>query len=122
MRLATAAAGPAVREDRHLARREFLRARQIAERRGVQNCAQRLPRLMRILVVEDDLILADGLAHTLRGMSHAVDCVATGLDADQTLAAEEYDFVILDIELPKFDGLEVLRRLRRAGCGQGHRP
>jgi two-component system OmpR family response regulator len=69
--------------------------------------------LMRILIVEDDLILADGLAHTLRSMGHAVDCVATGPDADQALGAEEYEFVILDIELPKFDGFEVLRRLRR---------
>ena len=68
---------------------------------------------MRILVVEDDLILADGLAHTLRGLGHAVDCVATGPDADHALSAEEYELVILDIELPKFDGFEVLRRLRR---------
>ncbi len=68
---------------------------------------------MRILVAEDDLILADGLAHTLRGLGHAVDCVASGADADRALAAEDYELVILDIELPTFDGFEVLRRLRR---------
>ena len=68
---------------------------------------------MRILVAEDDLILSDALAHTLRGAGHAVDCVATGPDADRALGAEEYELVILDIELPKFDGFEVLRRLRR---------
>jgi len=39
--------------------------------------------------------------------------VASGLDADAALAAQEYELAILDIELPKFDGFEVLRRLRR---------
>jgi two-component system OmpR family response regulator len=68
---------------------------------------------MRILVVEDDLILSDGLAGTLRGLGHAVDCVATGAEADSALGTEEYELVILDIELPKLDGFEVLRRLRR---------
>lgn len=68
---------------------------------------------MRILVVEDDLILADGLAHTLRGLGYAVDCVANGADADRALTAEDFELVILDIELPTFDGFEVLRRLRR---------
>ena len=68
---------------------------------------------MRILVVEDDLILADGIANALRGAGHAVDGVSSGPDADAALAAAEYELVILDIELPKFDGFEVLRRLRR---------
>src|SRR6185295_16873923 len=68
---------------------------------------------MRILVVEDDLILADGIANALRAAGHAVDGVSSGPDADAALAAAEYELVILDIELPKFDGFEVLRRLRR---------
>src|SRR5213075_908541 len=68
---------------------------------------------MRILVVEDDLILADGIANALRAAGHAVDGVASGLDADAALTADEYELVVLDIELPKFDGFEVLRRLRR---------
>src|SRR5690349_22542593 len=68
---------------------------------------------MRILVVEDDLILADGIANALRAAGHAVDVVSSGPDADAALAAAEYELVILDIELPKFDGFEVLRRLRR---------
>ena len=68
---------------------------------------------MRILVVEDDLILADGIANALRSAGNAVDGVASGPDADAALAAEAYDLVVLDIELPKFDGFEVLRRLRR---------
>lgn len=68
---------------------------------------------MRILVVEDDLILADGITHALRAAGHAVDGVASGPDADAALAGTEYELVILDIELPKFNGFEVLRRLRR---------
>jgi|SRR5690349_18519897 len=68
---------------------------------------------MRILVIEDDAILADGLAHSLRSLGHAVDCMSKGDEADRALSAQEYDFVILDIELPALDGFEVLRRLRR---------
>lgn len=68
---------------------------------------------MRILLVEDDTILADGLAHSLRSRGHAVDCMVTGADADRALTAEQYDLVILDIELPLLDGFEVLRRLRK---------
>ena len=68
---------------------------------------------MRILIVEDDTILADGLAHTLRSLGHVVECMATGAEADAALGVEEYDFVILDIELPLMDGFEVLRRLRK---------
>jgi two-component system, OmpR family, response regulator len=68
---------------------------------------------MRILVVEDDAILADGLAHSLRSRGHAVDCMTTGAEGDRALSTEEYDFVILDIELPLLDGFEVLRRLRK---------
>jgi two-component system OmpR family response regulator len=68
---------------------------------------------VRILVVEDDAILADGLAHALRGRGYAVDCLSTGADADRALSDNEYDLVVLDIELPVFDGFEVLRRLRK---------
>src|SRR6476469_2460816 len=68
---------------------------------------------MRVLLVEDDAILADGLAHSLRSLGHAIDCMATGTEADRALSAQEYDFVILDIELPLLHGFEVLRRLRK---------
>jgi two-component system OmpR family response regulator len=68
---------------------------------------------MRILVVEDDAILADGLAHALRSRGYAVDCMATGGDADGALMTDDYDLVVLDIELPVIDGFEVLRRLRK---------
>lgn len=70
---------------------------------------------MRILIVEDDPILADGLTRSLRACDYAVDCANDGGEADHVLAGQQYDLVILDLGLPKFDGYEVLRRLRRRG-------
>ena len=67
---------------------------------------------MRLLVAEDDPILADALSHALRGAGHAVDCVADGASADAALATSSFDVVVLDLGLPRMDGLEVLRRLR----------
>ena len=67
---------------------------------------------MRILLVEDDKVLADALTRALVQSAHAVDAVATGEDADQALALAIYDLAILDIGLPGMSGLEVLRRLR----------
>lgn len=68
---------------------------------------------MRILIAEDDAVLADGLTRTLRGADYAVDCVNDGAQADHVLAAHDYDLLILDLGLPKLDGFEVLRRMRR---------
>jgi len=70
---------------------------------------------MRILIVEDDPVLADGLTRTLRASDYAVDCAGDGAEADHVLAAQHYDLVILDLGLPRLDGFEVLRRLRRRG-------
>jgi two-component system OmpR family response regulator len=70
---------------------------------------------MRILIVEDDPVLADGLTRTLRAADYAVDSASDGSEADHVLAAQNYDLVILDLGLPKLDGFEVLRRLRRRG-------
>ena len=67
---------------------------------------------MRILVAEDDAILADGLTRTLRQSGYAVDWVKTGVEADSALDGNDFDLLILDIGLPKKSGLEVLRRLR----------
>jgi two-component system OmpR family response regulator len=70
---------------------------------------------MRILIVEDDPVLADGLTRSLRGSDYAVDAANDGGEADHVLTAQSYDLVILDLGLPKLDGYEVLRRLRRRG-------
>ena len=71
---------------------------------------------MRILIAEDDQVLADGLMRSLRGAGAAVDHVASGSEADAALLANtEFDLLILDLGLPKLHGLEVLRRLRARG-------
>ncbi len=67
---------------------------------------------MRILIAEDDRIIADGLGRSLRQTGYAVDWVANGADADSALVTGSYDLVILDLGLPRMTGLEVLRRLR----------
>jgi two-component system OmpR family response regulator len=67
---------------------------------------------MRILIAEDDAVLADGLSRSLRAGGYAVDVVASGDDADSALAAQAFDLLILDVGLPRLSGLEVLKRLR----------
>lgn len=67
---------------------------------------------MRILVVEDDALLADGLASALTRAGHAVQHAGTGRYADLLLRTEHFDLVVLDVGLPDIDGFEVLRRLR----------
>src|SRR5262245_16929085 len=71
--------------------------------------------VMRILIIEDEPVLADGLTRSLRHADYAVDCASDGVEADHVLAAQKYDLVILDLGLPKLDGFEVLRRLRHRG-------
>lgn len=70
---------------------------------------------MRILIVEDDPVLADGLQVSLRNAEYAVDWVADGAMADRVLKDEVYDVMILDLGLPRLDGFEVLKRLRARG-------
>jgi two-component system OmpR family response regulator len=67
---------------------------------------------MRILLAEDDRILADALSRSLRGGGYAVDHVTSGNEADSALVGQEYDLLILDLGLPKLPGIEVLKRLR----------
>lgn len=69
---------------------------------------------MRILLVEDDPALADGLTHTLSRSGYAVTCVMTAASADGALRTQEFDLVILDLGLPDRDGTEILRGLRLA--------
>jgi two-component system OmpR family response regulator/two-component system response regulator QseB len=67
---------------------------------------------MRILLVEDDALLGDALHVGLRQAGHAVDWVRDGMAASTALASEDYAALVLDLSLPKRDGLDVLRRLR----------
>jgi DNA-binding response OmpR family regulator len=67
---------------------------------------------MRILVVEDDALLADGLTSVLTRAGHVVDRAASGGHANTLLVNEQFDLVVLDVGLPDIDGFEVLRRLR----------
>jgi two-component system OmpR family response regulator len=67
---------------------------------------------VRILIAEDDRVLADGLSRSLRAGGYAVDTVEAGDEAETALLAQPYDLVILDLGLPRIPGLEVLRRLR----------
>jgi two-component system OmpR family response regulator len=67
---------------------------------------------MRILLAEDDPIIADGLTRALRKSGFAVDHVANGAEADTALLSQQFDLLILDLGLPKLSGIDVLRRLR----------
>jgi two-component system OmpR family response regulator len=67
---------------------------------------------VRILVVEDDAVLAAALTRALTQTAYAVDLVENGEDANRALDAVAYDLIVLDLALPKLDGLAVLRRLR----------
>jgi two-component system OmpR family response regulator/two-component system response regulator TctD len=67
---------------------------------------------MRILLAEDDPMIADGLVRALRKSSYAVDHAKNGAEADTALASQQYDLLILDLGLPKLPGIDVLKRLR----------
>ncbi|AMM87272.1 response regulator transcription factor [Martelella sp. AD-3] len=70
---------------------------------------------MRILVIEDDPVLADGLAVGLRLNGYTVDAVATCADALAAIKAGAYDAIILDLMLPDGSGLDLLADVRQAG-------
>jgi two-component system OmpR family response regulator len=70
---------------------------------------------MRLLLVEDDLPLAEALLALLVSSGHAVDCVHDGEAAKALVATEEFDLMILDLNLPELDGLSVLRHMRAQG-------
>lgn len=70
---------------------------------------------MRILLVEDDPQLGDGLTVGLRQAGFAVDWVKDGNAADHALHAESFDLVVLDLGLPRLSGMDVLSRARQRG-------
>ena len=70
---------------------------------------------MRLFIVEDDLVLADGLKNSLMQSGYAIDVANDGANADSILAYQVFDLVVLDLGLPKLSGFEVLKRLRSRG-------
>src|SRR5213082_318590 len=75
-------------------------------------CA-RIRRIMRVLIVEDEPDLLNGLARALRDEGYAVDTAPDGEDGLFSAETNEYDAIVLDVMLPKLDGWEVLARLRK---------
>lgn len=70
---------------------------------------------MRILLIEDNADLADAVIRRLRRSGHTVDWQADGLTASGLLEYERYDLVVLDIGLPRMDGISILERMRERG-------
>jgi two-component system, OmpR family, response regulator QseB len=70
---------------------------------------------MRVLLVEDDPQLGDGLTVGLRQAGFAVDWVKDGVAADLALTGETFDLLVLDLGLPRLSGMDLLRRLRARG-------
>lgn len=68
---------------------------------------------MRILIAEDDAALSEALRFSLTQAGYAIDHVANGVAADEALKSEGFGLLILDLGLPKLDGFEVLKRLRK---------
>ncbi|WP_341520276.1 response regulator [Pseudomonas sp. G.S.17] len=72
---------------------------------------------MRLLLIEDDVALGEGIHQALSREGYTVDWLKDGASALHSLLSESFDLAILDLGLPKLDGLEVLRRLRQSGSG-----
>lgn len=67
---------------------------------------------MRILLIEDDVMLADALQDTLRLSGFTVDHLAKGLQALPCLKQDQFDVIILDLTLPDIDGIDLLKKIR----------
>jgi two-component system, OmpR family, response regulator len=70
---------------------------------------------MRILLVEDDALIGEAVVVALRDAGHAIDWVRDGESAAAVVKDEDHQVVLLDLGLPKADGLDVLRRMRARG-------
>lgn len=71
---------------------------------------------MKLLLAEDEIAMSEAITDILTYHKYSVDAVYNGADALDYALASQYDGVILDIMMPKMDGIEVLKRLRAAGC------
>lgn len=70
---------------------------------------------MKVLLVEDDALLGDGVSNGVQQAGHSVEWVRDGLAALKALERGPHDLVVLDLGLPGLGGLDVLRRVRKAG-------
>lgn len=70
---------------------------------------------MKILLAEDDRFLADGLSMVLKDSGYNVDLACNGVEADLAVNVNGYDLLILDLGLPRMDGIEVIKRVRGRG-------
>jgi len=70
---------------------------------------------VRVLIVEDEPALSDQLSHACAGAGYAVDTADDGEQADEAVRTETYDAVVLDLGLPRIDGLTLLRAWRESG-------
>jgi DNA-binding response OmpR family regulator len=77
---------------------------------------------MRLLLVEDDVMVASGIKLGLTNAGYAVDWVGSGERAEEVLRSEVFDAAIIDIGLPNMDGLELTRRLRRPEMASRNMP
>lgn len=68
---------------------------------------------MHILIVEDEQALCDTIVRSLRNLSYSVDCCHDGQEALDLLGVEVFDLVVLDLNLPRIDGMTVLKELRK---------
>ncbi|MDM8564370.1 response regulator [Candidatus Halobeggiatoa sp. HSG11] len=70
---------------------------------------------MRLLLIEDDIQLGDGIKTGLKQANFTIDWVTDGESGEHALKVEEYEALILDLTLPKIDGLQILKNLRKHG-------
>lgn len=71
---------------------------------------------MRLLVVEDNAALADGISRALEKAGFAVDVLGDGSEANEVLRTQKFDLVVLDVNLPGMNGLQVLSEMRKRGA------
>lgn len=70
---------------------------------------------MRVLIVEDDKLVAEGLKDGLKQLNYTVDVAFTAEQAENCISSENFDIALVDIGLPKADGLQFIRQLRSQG-------
>ena len=70
---------------------------------------------MKILLIEDDVMIGENIQIALENESNLVDWLDNGIEAEELLLKHSYDVVLLDLSLPQRDGIEILNSLRKRG-------